>query len=112
MVHDWLADSGSVFVRVERPHSGGSGDSHTVRSLRDLRALLARETHQEIEVFVFKTATIPDEELHRALDRDWVYRHADRVLYIGVHKNRSRYEPYEQHPTRYETSLQEWRAQG
>jgi hypothetical protein len=110
MVHDWLANSENVFVRIERPHSGGTGDSHTIRSLNDLRALLTRESHPEIEIFIFQMPTVPDDELHRVLERDWVYRNPDRVLYLGVQKNRSRYEPYEQHPTRYEGIVQEWRA--
>lgn len=111
MVHDWLADSGSATVRIERPHSGASGDSHTIRSLSDLQALLAGETHPEIEVFVFRTP-IADDDLHRLLERDWVYRNADRVLYIAVQNNRNRYEPYEQHPTRYESTIKNWRVAG
>ena len=111
VIHDWLANTGTVFVRVERPHSGGSGDSHVARSLGELRILLARETHPEIEIFIFKM-TIPDEDLLRVLDRDWVYSNSDRVVYFGVHKNRNRYEPYEQNPSRYEGSIQGWTAEG
>jgi hypothetical protein len=112
MIHDWLTGSGSVFVRIERPHSGASGDSHVVRSLQDLRTLLARETHPEIEIFIFQEQPYPDDDLLRALERDWVYRNTDRVLYFGVQKNRNHYGPYEQHSTHYESSIRQWAAAG
>lgn len=110
LIHDWIERTGRVFVRIERPHSGATGDSHVVRSLKELRTLLVRETHPEIEVFVFQEQPYPDDELHLALDHEWVRQNSDRVLYLGIHTNRNYYGPFGEDPKRYAKIIRQWAA--
>ena len=59
LLDDWLMELGELFVRLEYPHSGGSGDDFLVRSLEDLRALLARQTGCELDVYIFRAIIFP-----------------------------------------------------
>src|SRR5215475_14873573 len=59
MLYDWLMDLGELFVRLEYPHSGGSGRDYLVRSLEDLRDLMSRQTHWELEIHIFRAIIFP-----------------------------------------------------
>ena len=59
MLYDWLMDLGELFVRLEYPHSGGSGRDYLVRSLEDLRDLISRQTHWELEIHIFRAIIFP-----------------------------------------------------
>jgi len=52
MLYDWLTELGELFVRLEYPHSGSVGDDYLVRSLDDLRDLISRQTHGELEIHI------------------------------------------------------------
>lgn len=111
MLHDWLSETGELFVWLEFPHSGGSGFSFSVSSLEELKELISKQTHPEIEIFIFKEKEIDDEELDRRLDLKWIYRNAERSLYLAVTKNRNYYEVYAKHPERYKDALAIWQKQ-
>jgi hypothetical protein len=108
MLHDWLTDAGGLFVRLELPHSGGSGTSYSVCSLDELKELVSRQTHAELEIFVFKGKELGDDELDHALDLDWAYKNADKVLYLGVTKNRNSYDAYRKNAEKYQSVVERW----
>ena len=108
MLHDWLTDAGGLFVRLELPHSGGSSTSYSVCSLDELRELVARQTHPELEIFVFKGKELGDDELDHALDLDWAYKNADKVLYLAVKKNRNSYDAYRKNAQKYQSVVERW----
>ena len=108
MLHDWLTEAGGLFVRLEFPHSGGSGTSYSVSSLDELRELVSRQTHPELEIFVFRSEELGDDVLDRALDLDWAYKNADKVLYLGVKKNRNSYDPYLKNEQKYQSVVERW----
>ncbi|GEM_PF-1801701 len=58
-LQDWIAETGELYLHLEFPHSGGSGSSYLVRSLRDLKELLSAQTHPEIEIFIFRRLQFP-----------------------------------------------------
>ena len=106
-LYDWLQESGSLFLRIERPHSGASGDSHVVSSLEELRTIISKEIRTELELFIFRKP-IADEDLHTFLQREWTYRHRDEVLYVGVLRNQNYYERYSERPENYEKVIKSW----
>jgi hypothetical protein len=108
MLHDWLTDAGGLFVRLELPHSGGSGTSYSVCSLDELRELVSRQTHPELEIFVFKGKELGDDELDHALELDYAYKNADKVLYLAVKKNRNGYDAYRKNAQKYQSVVERW----
>lgn len=110
ILHDWLLEVGRISVRIERPHSGGSGDTYVVQSLSDLQKLLVQESHPELEIMVFRKPSISEGELDNATDQAWVYKNAANVLYLAVKKNRSFYQEYESNPARYENTIRDWNS--
>ncbi len=73
LLHDWLSESGELYVDLYYPHSGGSGPKYFVRSLHDLKELISQQTHPEIEISIFRRLQYPlrgladDSLLERAL---------------------------------------------
>jgi len=59
MLYDWLTDLGDLFVRLEYPHSASAGDDYLVRSLEELRDLISRQTHSELEIHIFRAIIFP-----------------------------------------------------
>ncbi len=59
VLHDWLAESGELFVDVDYPHSGGSGPNYFVQSLKSLRELMVLQSHPEIEISIFRDVMFP-----------------------------------------------------
>ncbi len=109
LLQDWLAESGSIFVHLEMPHSGGAGHSSSVNSLEQLKKLISTQTHPEIEFFIFKTAPQTEDELDRRLQPEWIYRNTEEALYLGVKKNRIYYEEFSSHPGKYNSAIVNWR---
>ncbi|MCL4250381.1 MAG: hypothetical protein KJ065_19680 [Anaerolineae bacterium] len=81
LLSDWLCETGELYVDIYLPHSGGGSSAYFVRSMNDLKSLIAQQTHPEIEIAVFHNLQYPirgvaDETLlKRALqqiaDGDW-----------------------------------------
>ena len=59
ILHDWLTELGELFVRVEYPRSGSSGDDYLFRSLEDLRKLISRQTLGDIYIYIFRAVIFP-----------------------------------------------------
>jgi hypothetical protein len=60
LLSDWLEQTGELYMDLDRPHSGGSNNSvHFIRSLADLRAIVARETHPEVSISIFRRKQYP-----------------------------------------------------
>src|SRR2546429_3471943 len=88
MLSDWLSEIGSVLVHIYLPHSGGAGESFSVTSLHELRQLVAQQTHPEILILIFRQSAVTQDDLDQSCDLAWVYRNADKMLYLSVSKNR------------------------
>ncbi len=58
-LYDWLTEMGELFVRLEYPHSGRSGDDYLVRSLEELQDLISRQAHNELEIHIFRDIVFP-----------------------------------------------------
>ncbi len=75
LLGDWLAESGELYVDIGLPHSGASGTQYFVRSMSELKALIARQTWPEIGITIFRRMQYPlrgiaDEDLlNQALAR-------------------------------------------
>ena len=108
LLHDWLTATGGLFVRLEFPHSGGSGTSYSVSSLEELEELVSQQTHPELEIFIFKSKELEADELDNMLDLNWVYMNSDRVLYLAVRKNRNSYDAYHKNPQNYKDVVAKW----
>jgi hypothetical protein len=108
MLHDWLTTVGGLFVRLEFPHSGGSGTSYSVTSLEELEKLVSQQTHPELEIFIFKSKRLAPDELDHRLNLNWSYMNSDKVLYLAVKKNRSCYDAYHKNPQKYKDVVAKW----
>jgi hypothetical protein len=108
MLHDWLTSMGTLFVRLEFPHSGASGTSYVVSTLEELRELVSKQTHPEIEVFIFKSKGLTVDELDQMLNLNWVYMNGDKVLYLAVTTTRNSYDAYHKNPEKYEDVVKDW----
>jgi hypothetical protein len=99
MLYDWLTELGELFVRLEYPHSGRSGDDYLVRSLEELRDLISRQTHNELEIHIFRAIIFP----LRGNDRSALLQRALQEIPEGQHyqivalppHTRDRKYPYE-----------------
>ena len=108
LLHDWLTSIGTLFVRLESPHSGASGTSYVVSTLEELRELVSKQTHPEIEIFIFKSKELTVDELDQMLNLNWVYMNGDKVLYLAVTTNRNSYDAYHKDPQKYEDVVENW----
>lgn len=60
MLHDWLQETGELYMDLNRPHSGARNNSvHFVRSLADLKVIVSRETHPEVDISIFRARQYP-----------------------------------------------------
>jgi hypothetical protein len=60
LLHDWLQQTGELYVDLDRPHSGASNNSaHFVQSLEGLRTIVSRETWPEISIEIFREKQYP-----------------------------------------------------
>jgi hypothetical protein len=111
MLSDWFEETGRVFVHLYIPHSGGDGFSHVMPSMVELQKLVSVQKSNEIELFIFRKPIENDDELDKKLESDWIYAHADEVLYLAVKKNRAYFEAYQRDPERYRETITRWRDQ-
>lgn len=111
VLYDWLETLGNLFVRLEFPHSGGAGLSYQVGSLEELKLLISKQTHPEIEILIFNSQMLTDDELDECLELPWIYRNGGKVIYIAVKKNRNYYEAYQKEPMKYEKVISDWFAE-
>ena len=58
-LHDWISQTGELYIHLEYPHSGGSGTSYLIRTLDDLKQLILAQAHPEIEIFIFRSMPFP-----------------------------------------------------
>jgi len=107
-LQDWLMENGQLFIHFEFPHSGGSGFSYSVSSLEQLKSLVSKQSHDEIEIFIFKGKPLNDEELDKRLERQWLYQNVSEALYIAVLKNCNYHEGYEKSPEKYKDAVVAW----
>jgi hypothetical protein len=108
MLSDWLAEDGALSVHIDLPHSGGAGESHQVGTLRELQQLIARQTHPEIVILIFRGRFSSEEDLNRSCQVDWVYANSDKVLCLSVAKNRNSYDLYTADKERYAAEIRAW----
>lgn len=60
MLHDWLQETGELYVDLSHPHNGGSnGSAHFIRSLPELRTVVASETDPEVDISIFRAKQYP-----------------------------------------------------
>ncbi len=81
LLSDWLDETGELYVDIDLPHSGGSGISYFIRSLQDLKELMAQQVWPEIVASVFHHHQYPlrgvvnegliKEALHEIGDGEW-----------------------------------------
>lgn len=107
-LHDWLAEMKELFVYLEFPHSGGSGFSYSVFSLEELKALISKQTHDEIEIFIFKNKPLDEAELDKKLETLWVYQNSTEALYLAVLKNCNYNAEYKSDPHKYQKAIAIW----
>ena len=108
LLQEWFETTGELLVHLELPLSGGSGFSYQVTSLEELKALISKQMHPEIAIFIFNNKTLTEEEFDEQSELPWVYRNANKVIYIAVTKNRNFFEPYKTNPVKYERSISSW----
>lgn len=109
LVHDWLTERSELMMRIELPHSGGSGDTHWIRTLTELREVLDSISHPEVEVMIFRTLTTDDDdEFDSCMELEWIYQHPESVLYVALRKNRLVHDRYAADPVSYQSALAQW----
>ncbi len=59
LLNDWLAEVNELLVEIDLPHSGGTHTSYFIKSLRELRQILAELTWPEIELTVYRERQYP-----------------------------------------------------
>jgi hypothetical protein len=60
MLHDWLEETGELYLDLDRPHSGGSNNSlHFVRDLAELKVIVSNETWPEVDISIFRAMQYP-----------------------------------------------------
>jgi hypothetical protein len=60
MLHDWLEETGELYLDLDRPHSGGANNSlYFVRNLAELRGIVSNETWPEVDISIFRAKQFP-----------------------------------------------------
>ena len=59
LLSDWLAETNELLVYIDLPHSGGRQELYFIKSLLELRAVLAQQTWPEIRVMIFRDRQYP-----------------------------------------------------
>jgi hypothetical protein len=78
--------------------------------LTELRRAIETVTNSEIEIFIWKNRTESEFESSDGFpdDSNWIYLHADEVMYLAVKKNRNSNAAYLSHPEKYKKQIEEW----
>ena len=60
LLHDWLQQTGELYMDLDRPHSGGLNNSlYFLNSLSHLKSIVAEETHPEVSISIFREKQYP-----------------------------------------------------
>ena len=60
LLHDWLRETGELYLDLDRPHSGGPNNSlHFLSDLRALKEIVSREKHSEVGIYIFRMKQYP-----------------------------------------------------
>jgi hypothetical protein len=60
LLHDWLQETGELFMDLDRPHSGGdNGSVYFIRSLAQLKRIVVEEKHPEVSITIFRERQYP-----------------------------------------------------
>jgi hypothetical protein len=60
LLHDWLQETGELYMDLDRPHSGGMNNSlHFLDNLRALKEIVSRERHSEVGIYIFRKKQYP-----------------------------------------------------
>jgi hypothetical protein len=59
-LHDWLQETGELYMDLDRPHSGGINNSlYFIDSLPRLKRIVSQETHPEVCICIFRKKQYP-----------------------------------------------------
>lgn len=110
---DWFNEKGELCVEIYVPHGGGSGSYFTVKSLAELKKIIAESSScLEIVITVWKNHTQAEFEAedYKPLQDElkWIYSHSDEVMYFSVLKNRNWSQPYHDDPDKYRKEIEDW----
>jgi hypothetical protein len=103
----------SLSVEIYIPHGGGSGHIFDFTSLAELKALILKFQHGEIQITIWRnyTAEQLEGEDNLAIEVSaikWIYSHSDEAMYFSVTKNRNRSDQYDKNPEKYAAFVEEW----
>ncbi len=60
LLHDWLQDTGELYMDLDRPHSGGRNNSvHFIQSLAQIKGIVSEEKHPEVRIEIFREKQYP-----------------------------------------------------
>jgi len=57
--HDWLAESGELYVHIGSGYAGPSANGYFITELGQLKALLDNHSHPSIEIYIFRDRQYP-----------------------------------------------------
>jgi hypothetical protein len=75
LLHDWLQQTGELYMDLNRPHSGGDNRSvYFISSLAQIKEIVSAEKHREVSITIFREKQYPirgvaDEKLMKAAMR-------------------------------------------
>jgi len=60
LLHDWLQETGELYMDLDRPHSGGLNNSlYFLDNLSRLKCIVSQETHPEVCIYIFRKKHYP-----------------------------------------------------
>ena len=59
LLSDWLGSSGELYVDIYLPRSGASSSAYLIHSIAELKELIARQTHTETDITIFRSLQFP-----------------------------------------------------
>ena len=100
-------------MEIYIPHSGGSGTFYTVKSVAELKGIIANSSsYLEIVITIWKnrTQTELESDDYKPFQDDlkWIYFHSDEVMYFSVLRNRNWSQCYHENPDKYHREVEEW----
>ena len=129
LLHDWLQETGELYMDLDRPHSGGLNNSlYFLDTLSRLKSIVSQETHPEVCIYIFRKKHYPirgildDALLASALEeipdrQDFsIFEKPDEVFVASSYKhreprilkNRTSYPRFEAEPDRYHRYIDFW----
>jgi hypothetical protein len=110
---DWLEEKKSLCVEIYIPHGGGSSHLFNFTSLAELKGLILKFQHGEIQITIWKNYAGEqlegeDDLITEVSAIKWIYSHCDEVMYFSVTKNRNRSDQYDKNPEKYAAFVEKW----